>query len=234
MITLYTFGRRFGLPDPSPFVTKAEILLLMSGLEFRLDTSGFAKAPKGKLPYINDDGTIVADSTFIRWHLEHRHGIDFDQGLSAAEMAAAWAFEKMCEEHLYWALVDSRWMVKPNFDKGPRAFFDGLSSTIRPFVIAAARRKVGQNLKAQGIGRHTRADIERLATVDLDAISAFLGTKSWLMGDAPCGADASVWSFVANALCPHFATSIRTAAERYDNLLAYRNRGLARWFPDLT
>ena len=29
MITLYTFGPQFGLPDPSPFVTKAEILLKM-------------------------------------------------------------------------------------------------------------------------------------------------------------------------------------------------------------
>jgi hypothetical protein len=27
MITLYAFGPAFGLPDPSPFVTKAEVLL---------------------------------------------------------------------------------------------------------------------------------------------------------------------------------------------------------------
>jgi hypothetical protein len=27
MITLYGFGPAFGLPDPSPFVTKVEVLL---------------------------------------------------------------------------------------------------------------------------------------------------------------------------------------------------------------
>jgi hypothetical protein len=32
MITLYTFGPYFGLPDPSPFVLKAEILLKMAEL----------------------------------------------------------------------------------------------------------------------------------------------------------------------------------------------------------
>lgn len=61
MITLYGFGRNFGLPDPSPFVTKAEVLLKMSGLTFQRDDTGFNKAPKGKLPYIDDNGTIIAD-----------------------------------------------------------------------------------------------------------------------------------------------------------------------------
>ncbi len=73
MITLYTFGRSFGLPDPSPFVTKAEVLLKMSGLPFRIDTEGFNKAPKGKLPYIDDDGERIAD--FDLHPLAHREKV---------------------------------------------------------------------------------------------------------------------------------------------------------------
>jgi hypothetical protein len=42
----------------------------MANLPYRTDNSGFLRAPKGKLPYIDDDGEIVADSTFIRWHVE--------------------------------------------------------------------------------------------------------------------------------------------------------------------
>ena len=41
MITLYTFGPAFGLPDPSPFVLKAEILLKMAGLPYHAATGGF-------------------------------------------------------------------------------------------------------------------------------------------------------------------------------------------------
>jgi glutathione S-transferase len=41
MIILYTFGPYFGLPDPSPFVMKAEVLLKMANLPFETDTGGF-------------------------------------------------------------------------------------------------------------------------------------------------------------------------------------------------
>jgi glutathione S-transferase len=73
----------FGLPDPSPFVTKAEVLLKMAGLAYRIDNTGFRRAPKGTLPYIDDDGERIADSTFIRWHLENKYHIDLEK-LSAA------------------------------------------------------------------------------------------------------------------------------------------------------
>ena len=123
MITLYTFGPAFGLPDPSPFVTKVEVLLKMAGLAYRTDTTGFRQAPKGKLPYIDDDGEQVADSTLIRWHLENKYRIDFDKGLSTEQRAIAWAFEKMAEDNLYWVLVDARWVDEENFAKGPKNFF---------------------------------------------------------------------------------------------------------------
>ena len=93
MITLYSFGPGFGLPDPSPFVTKVEVLLKMSKLPYRTDTTGFTKAPKGKLPYIEDDGVMVSDSTFIRWHIEQKYRVDFDKGLDASQKAIAWAFD---------------------------------------------------------------------------------------------------------------------------------------------
>jgi hypothetical protein len=72
MITLHTFGPAFGLPDPSPFVTKLDILLKMSGQPYKAEIGGLRRAPKGKLPYIVDDGVTIADSTFIRWHLEKK------------------------------------------------------------------------------------------------------------------------------------------------------------------
>ncbi len=81
MITLYGFGAGFGLPDASPFVIKTQVLLQLAGQPYVLDQLGFGKAPKGKLPYLDDAGTVVSDSTFIRWHLEKKYGVDFDQGL---------------------------------------------------------------------------------------------------------------------------------------------------------
>jgi hypothetical protein len=136
MITLYTFGPAFGLPDPSPFVTKVEVLLKMAGLAYRTDTTGFRQAPKGKLPYIDDDGEQVADSTLIRWHLENKYRIDFDKGLSTEQRAIAWAFEKMAEDNLYWVLVDARWVDEENFAKSPKNFFRKIPAPVRPLMVA--------------------------------------------------------------------------------------------------
>src|SRR6266545_3940036 len=137
MITLYAFGPRFGLPDPSPFVTKAELLLKMAGVAYRTDLTGFNKAPKGKLPYIDDEGERIADSTFIRWHLEKKHNANFDRGLTAEQRSIAWAFEKLAEDNLYWTVLESRWMNDANFEKGPRTFFAGVPAPLRPFIVGA-------------------------------------------------------------------------------------------------
>ena len=232
MITLYTFGPGLRLPDPSPFVLKAMTLLQMAGISWQADTTGFRRAPKGKLPYIDDGGTVVADSTLIRWHLEQRHGADFDGALDSEGRGVAWAVEKMLEEHLYWAIVESRWCDDGNFERGPAAFFDAAPAPVRPLVKAMVRRQVRQALKAQGLGRHSAADLQRLAARDIEAVAGILGERTFLMGEEPCGADATVFAFMASSLCPVFETPLRNAAGAHRNVVDYVRRGMERWFPD--
>lgn len=233
MITLFTFGPMFGLPEPSPFVMKAETLLKMAPLPYRIDTGGFTKAPKGKLPYIDDGGLVVADSTFIRWHLEKKYGVDFDRGLDAAQKATAWAFEKMIEDNLYWVLVHDRWVDDANFRNGPMRFFDRVPAPIRPLVVPMIRRKVRSALHGQGMGRHSNDEIRALGEKSVNALADFLGDKPFFFGAEPTGVDATVFAFVCGLLCPHFTSPTRTAAEAHDNLRRYVGRMTARFYPDL-
>ena len=233
MITLYNFGPAFGLPDPSPFVMKVETLLKMSKLPYRTDTTGFAKAPKGKIPYIDDDGVVVPDSTFIRWHIEKKYRIDFDQGLDAGQKATAWAFEKMAEDQLYWVGVNDRWMNDENFRKGPVRFFDKVPAPIRPFVTAMVRRKLRATLHGQGLGRHSSDEILALGTRSINAIADFLGDKPFFMGSEPTGVDATMFAFACAMLCPHFESPSRSAAEGRENLRRYVGRMTARFYPGL-
>ena len=234
MITLYSFGPGFGLPDPSPFVMKVEVLLKMAKLPYRADTKGFAKAPKGKLPYIDDDGVVVSDSTFIRWHIEKKYWIDFDKGLDGSQKATAWAFEKMAEDQLYWVVIDDRWMDDANFRKGPAKFFEGIPAAIRPIVVAMVRRRLRAALRGHGIGRHSPDEILALARRSIDAIADFLGDKAFFMGSDATGVDATMFAFLCALLCPHFETRTRAVAERRDNLRRYVGRMTARFYPDLT
>jgi glutathione S-transferase len=220
------------LPDPSPFCMKADVLLKMSGVPYGIDTSGFAKAPKGKQPYIVFRDRKIPDSTFIRWHLEKEHLVDFDKGLSNQEKATAWAFEKMCEDHLYQASIGERWLIDENFKIGPANFFNEAPAVLRPLIAWKVRRDVRKAIYAHGIGRHSTDEIAQLAARDIAALAAQLGDKPFFMGNEPTGIDATVFGFVASALCPAFKTRTRTAAESHPNLVAYNQRMMAKYYPD--
>jgi glutathione S-transferase len=136
----------------------------------------------------------------------------------------------MCEEHLYLASLATRWLDDTNFAKGPAQFFKAVPMPLRPIIQGLVRRKIAKTLKLQGFGRHSQAEQNDLAIADINALAALLGGKAFLMGDRPCGADATVFAFVAGFLCPVFVTPIRSAAEKHKNLTDDRDRILQRYF----
>ena len=227
MLTFYGFGPAFGLPDPSPFVMKSEVQLKMAGVPYRFERAAPPTAPKGKIPFIQTGAHRVGDSTFIRAHVEKEYGFDFDKGLSAEQRALAWAVERMLEDHLYFAILHARWLDDENWDKGPTHFFDGAPQG----VAEGARERVRQTLHSHGLGRHRDEEIVELGARSLDSLAALIGTKPFLFGEVPCGADATAFAFAAGALTPFFESALRNRAERHDNLIAYRDRMMRIHYP---
>lgn len=227
MIVLYTFGPLWGLPDPSPFVVKTAVQLKMSGLPFRTEKSRPPEAPKGKLPFIEDQGVRIGDSVFIREHLERKYGVDLDAGLSARQRALAWTVERVVEDHLYWATIYARWGVAENFDKGPAIFFGGAP----PEVLAAARARMLDVLHGQGFGRHSLAEVASLAGRSFSALSELLGDGPYLAGEVLGGADATLFAGLSAVVTPHFDTPVRDALLAHENLVAYAETMGARFYP---
>lgn len=232
MITLHAFGPAFGLPEPSPYVTKTEVQLRMAGLAFEKVKGDLEKTPKHKLPIIEDNGVIVADSTFIRAHIERTRGIDLDEGLTVRQRAEAWAIERMLEDHFCWALVHERWMDEGNFQKGPAQFFQAAPEHLRAAIIKDVRERVADNMHAHGIGRHSGAERLELANRSLAALAVLLGDKPFLMGDQPTGVDAFAFAVLAGALAPLFDTPLRSAVEAHGAFTPYVQRMAARFYPD--
>jgi glutathione S-transferase len=230
MLVLKTFGPTFSLPDPSTFCMKGMALLKLSGVPHRFEPGDIRKAPKGKIPWLEDGGKVIPDTTFIQQHLEEAYGVDFYPGLSVAEKAAAWAFEKMCEEHLYFCIVHERWMIDENFQKGPKVFFASAPAILRPLITAQVRRSIKQTLHGQGTGRHSGEEIAALADRDIESLSDFLGDKPYFMGETITGADAVVHAFVAGGLCPLFDGSTRAAVRKHPNLVSYAERLTEHWY----
>jgi glutathione S-transferase len=232
MLKIYGFGPAPGLPDFSPYVIKAMTLLKIAGVDYVAEKGSPGRAPKGKLPYIDDDGVIVPDSTLIRFHIEQTRDVDFDSGLSAEQRAQSWAIEKFCEDHLSSITAVLRWRDEANFEKGVGAFFDKvLPAPLRP-VKWLVRRGILKRLYKSGIARFTPAEIDLLGVRDVETLATLIGDKPYLMGDKPCAADASVFAALALLLDPASGSKARDAALATPNLVAYRDRMMGRYFPE--
>jgi glutathione S-transferase len=104
---------------------------------------------------------------------------------------------------------------------------------IRPLVTAMIRRKVAKALRNQGAGRHSVAERADLAQRAFAAIEVVLERRPYLMGEMPCGADATVFAFVVGSLCPIFAGGVRDAAEARPALIDYCARMTRRFYPEM-
>ncbi len=232
MILLYGAEPMWGLSDPSPFVIKVEVLLKMAGISYERRLAHFPKAPKGKIPYLEDEGQIIPDSTLIRFHLEKKYGTNFDEGCSADAIAAGWAFEKLCEDNLYFSLVHDRWMIDENFYKGPVHFFNKAPRVIRPLVIRMIRRQVRKVLRAQGNGRLTSNERLAIASRSLQEIANYLENRLYIGGNQPSGADASIFAILWGLQTPYFNSEIGAVVRQHKPLMNYIERMQTRFYPN--
>src|SRR6202158_1627955 len=232
MITLYGFGPGFGLPGISPFVPKTEVQLKMAVLAYRKERATPPASPKGQLPYIVDEAERIADSTFIRAHIEGKYGFDFDAPLNLQQRAQVWAVARMISHHVYWALIGARWVDPENFAKGPAHFFDAVPEHLREELREDAQFRVAENYLLSGLGRHAPDEDIDLAARSLFALSVQLGDQPYLMGDAPCGTDATAFGALAGILTPFFSSQLRERTAQFENLTAYVDRMMLQYYPE--
>lgn len=232
-IELFQYRSGFGVPCPSPFCMKAEILLKMSGQNYAVNViDDPRKSPKGKLPYIIDEDIEIADSSLIKRHLEQKYAIDFDSGLNENDKAIAHAMCRMTEERLYWVLIQSRWIDEHNWPIIANFWFGSMPPVIRSIIPILAQRQVKANLKSHGIGRHTEEEIYAFGAEDLAALSTQLGDKPFMFGDQPSSLDATAYPFIANAISKELPGALLDISSSHSNFDPYVQRCQAVWFPD--
>jgi len=232
MIKLYQYRPALGLPNASPFCMKVETYLRMAGLAYECPRGAdVRKAPKGKMPYIEDEGAVVADSSFIIDHLKRKYGDSLDSHLGAAERATALAVQRLFEENTYWTVLYFRWIEEPGWALTREAFFGWMKPPMKWIVPAVARRIVRKQLHGHGMGRHTRDEIVAIGMKDLTAAADFLGDKPYFMGTQPSSLDATAYSFLANVLWVPLETPLKSHARKYPQLEAYCERMKQRYYP---
>lgn len=238
MLTVYTFVPEWGVLDLSPFVCKLLIWLKMAGIPFETKIGDNRKSPKGKIPYIDDGGHIMGDSSLIIEYLKKKHGDKLnDARLNAQEQATARAFQSMFETDLYFISAYLRWwddadfeIYKPSFKRVGEAI--NVPGFLFPLVMRMIRSAVKKQLMQQGIARHSRAEIVAMGIAQIDALADFLGDKPYFFGDEPCTLDAIAYGFLSNLIWPPFKSGVQDRALARENLVKYCERIRNRYLKD--
>lgn len=204
MIEVYGYVPAWGLPCISPYVTKLVYYLTMTKIPFKylsqnlvsLDTD----APYGKLPYIinTEGGTKTGDSNLIIEYLKEKYGDTLDQDLSPTERAIGLAFDRPVCEHLHWSgIIEPRWRSDEGWETYIPYIVQGAEVTpeLRK-ALDAFRVRILAGFDGQGMGRRDSAYVLELYKRDIDALSAFLGTKRYVLGDRVRSLDAGVYAML--------------------------------------
>jgi glutathione S-transferase len=235
MITVYQYIPAWGLPCISPYVSKLVYYLKMAGLKFETKMQDLSRlttdAPFGKLPYILDNGTKVADSTHIINYLKKTHGDPLDKDATPAEKADMLAWTRLIDEHLYWAaVIQPRWREDPNWEIYIPYIVGGaqVSPELRK-VLDGFRDLIRSEFLGQGLGRMPDQIVYERARADLDAISDFLDGKPFFMGNKPRSIDADVCAILRHIMHVPFIFPMKDYALGKKNLVDYCARMIERF-----
>jgi glutathione S-transferase len=109
MLTLYSYPTLFGVADNNGYGLKVYAFLKLAGVPFKHEhIFDASQAPRGQLPYIDDDGAIVGDSETILAHVTRRYGVTLDAALTPAQRATDLMVTRTLDD-LYWVMSYSRW-----------------------------------------------------------------------------------------------------------------------------
>jgi len=226
MIKLYKFGPAFGLRETGPFVLKLMTYMRLAGIPFEEVVQGDPrKAPKKKIPYIEDGDKTIGDSTFIIKHLKSKFGDPLAEGFSAEQLAAGHALKVMLEERTYWAgMIYPRWVKTDHHNLIANTFFGEIPKFIRMPIFRTIAKGQKKAVDAHGIGRHTDAEIYGLGLDDVKTVEAFLGDKKFILGDRPAEVDATTYAFLSGMAADVFPTPIQTYIKSSETLDGYLSR----------
>lgn len=223
MIKLYKFGPAFGLREVGPFVLKAMAYMQLANIPFTEHVEADPrKAPKKKIPYIEDDGQAIGDSTFIIKHLQDKFGNPLAEGLTAQQLAVGHALKTMLEERTYWAgMIHPRWVKKDHHELLANTFFGSIPKFIRGRLFAVIAKGQAKASYAHGLGRHSDDEINELGLDDIRAVEAILGKNKFILGPRPAEVDATVFAFLYGMKAEVFPTPIQSYITNSKTLSEY-------------
>ena len=232
-IRLFQFPRLFSVPNLSPFCSKLETWLRIADIPYdAVDTLNPRESPKGKLPFIEDAGLRIGDTSLIIAHLKNRQGIDPDAQLSPPQRATALLVQRTLEEHYAFVILYTHFIREQGW-RHTRVTFDPVTAPIRPLVARMVRRQMRKILWVQGVLRHSDQDIIEAGISDWRAVLAVMSEGPFFFGERPTTTDAIVFATLASTVLTPIESPIRDFLKSHPPCVTYAKRMRSRFFPEL-
>jgi len=231
MLAFYQFPGPWDVCSASPFCAKLEAFMRWQDIAYKpVTVTNMKGAPKGKIPFIEDENGKLGDSDFIIEYLIKKHNLNPDETLTPEQKGQGRAIRYLCEESIYRAMVHFRWLDPQGWGIMRERFFSKIPAFIRPVAEWKIQGYVRKQLHMQGMGRHSPDEIAAIACGDLKVLSDILGNKPFIFGDSMTTADLVVFSVFANFTTGPFENPVTQYAKTLGNLMAHADRIRARCF----
>ena len=232
-------------PDCSPACIKLLTFLKMTNTQYEyynVSQHNMKHSPKGKMPYVTGGPIIgrkyMGDSTLIIDELIQVNPTkyDLDRHLSPKERAIATSIKIMLEESCYFTcIVYPRWQNDEQYYTVTLpTYFKNLPYLVRLFIGKfIIRPKMIRDLKGQGSGLLTEEEVYQKATQEIQALSEFLGSNKYILGEKLTTLDATVYGYVAAMIQGTFSHPITKFARSKTNLVQYVERMRTEFWSEL-
>jgi glutathione S-transferase len=220
MLTLYSYPELFGVADNNAYGLKVFAFLRLTGVPFRHEhIFDASSAPRGQLPYVDDDGDIIGDSDTIIAHLIAKYRLTIDAGLTRAQRDTDHLVTRMLDD-LYWVMSYSRWKDErfwPLFQQAllnqhPQLTEDGLRK---------AKTYNAERYFCQGIGRYDPDAAMQRGLNDLEVLARLVPPIGFLHGPQPTSIDAGIYGFLANIYYYDIPTPLKLFVNAQPNLVRH-------------
>lgn len=213
----------------SPPCGKVQMALRFKGLEFEiknLRTPGAVKRVnlRGRVPALQIDQTLIADSSDILTELEARFPNPPLEPADPQLRLESLFWEDWADECLYFYAVYLRWIPEAHFKQLKKKVFSRLPWLLRVIAPSIALRTVRKRLAGQGTGTKPDAVVWAEFRNALDRLDARLEVRDFLVGDALSRADLAVVCILDQLMSDVIPLGLDSELESRPALRAWRDR----------
>jgi glutathione S-transferase len=220
MLALYSYPTLFGVADNNGYGLKVFAFLKLARVPFVHEhIFDAAKAPRGQLPYIVDDGETVGDSETILAHVTRKYGVTLDAALTPAQRDTGHLVTRMLDD-LYWVMSYSRWKDErywPAF----RAALLREHPSLTDEGLGKAQAFNFQRYHYQGIGRYAPDAAMARGLADLSVLAHLIPAEGFVHGAKPTAIDAGIYGFIANIYFYDIDTPLKQFVVAHDNIVRH-------------